>query len=231
VILWVRPLLGVPLGRIIVTMPDLFDYIRNRTNLPEAELRWFRDKAERRVLERGDVFCTIGQNQHEMAFVESGVLQIYGVSFDGTQNVIDFLFPGGIALALETAVRNMPSRVCIEALRPSTLLVWPYALRRDLLARHVGWLPLQARMTEDAMVRKQAQFLALRMQDARQRYAGLDAAMPGAWRDLPQHLIASYLNITPQYLSALRRAERPERMREVGFRARTCVASSGSGCY
>jgi len=206
-------------------MQGLIDYIRQRADLPPEELQWLCDKAQRRVLRRGEAFCTVGQAPHSVGFVESGVLQIYGVSVDGSHNVIDFLFSGGVALAIETALRNMPSRVSIESVKPATVLVWPYALLQELLARHPGWIALRLRMTEEALIHKQAQFLALRVQDARQRYADLDSVMPREWRDLPQHLIASYLDITPQYLSALRRAERSGQGDETRLRTRAYAAA------
>ncbi len=187
-------------------MHNVFTEIQRRTKLPKAELDWLKSKGEQRILPRGAPFCKMGQAHHELGFLVTGILQVYTVSSEGAQVVMDFIFAGSFALALESAVQKLPSRVCIEAVTPSVLMTWPYKIRNEALARHPGWAEFETRITEDAFVRKQRRYMSLRTQSARQRYADLDLDLPPEWHDIPQHLIASYLDITPQYLSSLKRA-------------------------
>jgi CRP-like cAMP-binding protein len=188
-------------------------YVEHQTELPPSEVAWLFSMSRTRSLGRGDIFCEIGQTKHEIGFVEEGILQVYTISPDGTKVVLDFVFPGQFAFALAAVIQSTPSQVCFEAVTECLLHVWPYEIRQVAFARHHGWVQFDSSATEDALLRKTQRVLALNTQSARQRYEEMARDLPPEWRDIPQHLIASYLNITPEYLSRLRRAEarrRPE---------------------
>ncbi|WP_454917973.1 Crp/Fnr family transcriptional regulator [Xanthobacter sediminis] len=186
-------------------MSALSDYILQRTELPPEEVEWLESIATRRFVPRGGAFCTVGQSEHEFGFVESGILQVSAPGADGRNILLDFVFPGGWALAVDAATRDLPSEVVFEAVTQCALKVWPYALREIASARHPGWKCLAMRMTEEAFQRKQHRYLSLRARTARERFADLRHELPVDWRTLPQHLLAAYLDITPQYLSRLKR--------------------------
>ncbi len=186
----------------------LVDYITRRSNLPREEAEWLARASERRGLRKGEAFCQIGQARHEYGFLLDGILQVYGVSPRGERIVLDLLFPGTFALAFSGASRGLPADACIEAVTACTLQVWPYELRHKAFARHAEWLRLGLRMAEDAFNQKHQRYLSMRVLNAEERYAAMVAELPDGWRRIPQHLIASYLGITPQYLSRIRRTNR-----------------------
>jgi CRP-like cAMP-binding protein len=133
-------------------------------------------------------------------------MQTSAVSADGQNVVLDFQFRGSFVLALDAAIRGLPSQVCIRAATPCTLRVWPYELRREAAARHWGWQELETRLVEEAFIRKNQRYISLRTRSARERLIELATELPEEWRRIPQHLVASHLAITPQYLSALKRS-------------------------
>ncbi|MFG1361068.1 Crp/Fnr family transcriptional regulator [Xanthobacter pseudotagetidis] len=206
-------------------MPTLNNFILRRTDLPPAEIDWLLAHAKPRVLPRGGVFCAIGQVEHEIGFLDEGILQVFALSADGRKILLDFIFAGGVALALDSATKGLPSEVVFEAVIPCRLTVLPYHLRHAAVERHAGWERLATRMTEEMFQRKQQRHMSLRSKTARQRYAELSCELPKAWRSIPQHLIAAYLDITPQYLSTLKqRVKRemtsvklPKRIRTTGL--------------
>ncbi|MCK8784412.1 Crp/Fnr family transcriptional regulator [Roseomonas sp. NAR14] len=183
------------------------DYIARRSDLPDEEIQWMLGLGEQRALRPGDAFCRIGQTHHEVGLLQSGILQVYSVSQRGEKVVLDLILPGHFALALHGVSRGLPSDVCIEAVTPCTVIAWPYELRRAAFARHPGWLRLDARLVEDAFNRKHRRYMGLRVLTAEERYDRMLSELPGIWQLLPQYLIASYLAITPQYLSRLKRRQ------------------------
>jgi CRP-like cAMP-binding protein len=194
-----------------MVVADLAESIARVCRLPPGEVEWMQAMAERRTLRRGEAFCSIGQTRHERAFLHEGILQVYAVSTQGEHVVLDFMFPGSLAMALRGALLGIPSEVCIEAVTPCVLSVWPYEVGAAASARHVEWERLVAWVVTQAFLRKQQRDLALRVHSARERYAAMAAELPGAGQDIPQHLLASYLAITPQYLSRLKREARNQR--------------------
>lgn len=183
----------------------LTPFLRRHTDLPASEADWLERQGRRRTLVRGEAFCTVGQIVHEWGFLEEGILQVYGVQSDGAHATLDFMFPGHFAIAFEAALRGTASNVCFEAVTPCTLVAWPYAIHATALAHHPSWVRLTLRMTEDAFLRKHQRFMSLRVQTAEERYASLAQDLPPGWEQIPQHMLASFLDITPQYLSRLKR--------------------------
>lgn len=122
----------------------------------------------------------MGQTVHELGFVESGILQVYAPSPDGRTALLDFLFPGSVALALDAAIKGVAAEVVFEANTHCVIKVWPCRIREDAEARHSSWAPLGLRITEDMLVRKQRRYLSLPQWTARERYANLDRELPHA---------------------------------------------------
>ena len=186
-------------------MVDLFSYLRQRVDLPEGEIAWAQRAAQRRRLKRGDPFCQFGQVQHELGFLEAGILQFSKTTEYGELVVLDFLFPGGFAVALEAALNQQPASITIEAVTPVTISVWPYKSRLVARARDPRWGELEARLTEEAFLRVLSRRESLMTKSADKRYQELDVTFPRDWRKIPQRLLASYLHVTPQYLCRLKR--------------------------
>ena len=187
---------------------ELGAYISSFSDLPHGELAWLKERGVTRLVPAGAMFCAIGQTEHEIGYLEQGIVQVGAVSAGGGTVVLDFQFAGSWVAALDTALQRLPSEVCIQAITPCRIQAWPYELRHEAYQRHRGWLQLGLHMAEQAFRRKHRRYVSLRTRTARERFADLAAEFPEEWRTIPQHLIASYLNITPQYLSVLRRAER-----------------------
>lgn len=163
-----------------------------------------RGRGSRHALSRGRVLDVPAQTGDALAVLEAGLLCVYVTAADGRKFVLDFLFPGAAAIPLESVVAGTGSGVHLEALDDCIVTVW----RRDLPG--ASGAPsrsalLERRQIEQALVRKSQRFLWLLTRNAAERYAGLDEEFPPAWRSIPQHLLASYLGVTPQYLCRLKR--------------------------
>lgn len=183
---------------------DVFVQIQSRSGLPDEEMQWMRSNVSRRRLGRNELLYGVGQTFHETAFVESGILQVSSVTYDGEEVVLDYVFPGEIVVALDSAIRNQPSQVDIRAIRPANLVTWPYDLLRVAYTRHPLWMMFEVRYLQYAFLSKNRRYTALRTQSARQRYLQLDSELPPDWRRIPLGSLASFLGISQQYLSKLR---------------------------
>jgi len=187
-------------------MPDFFaTEVMRRAAVPVSEFEWLKPLTKVRSIGRRDAFCRLGQTNHEVGFVEKGIFQVYQLTEEGEHVVLDFLFPGDFALALTTAAKGEPSGVSIDAVTPCVVRAWPYALRLEANARHSEWARFETMLVEEAFIRKQNRYQALLTMSAQRRYAMLDTEFTPLWKEIPQHLLASYLHVTPQYLSRLKR--------------------------
>ncbi|MBO9713834.1 Crp/Fnr family transcriptional regulator [Sphingomonas sp.] len=185
-------------------------HLLDEAGLPPSEVRWWLENARHRRFRAGEAFCEIGQRTYDFAILRSGIVQVYGLTGGGDRVVLDFVFPGGAVMALDAAIRGIASEVVIEMVTGAELWIWPYELRLASFGRHPGWQRLEVLYLEQAFVRKHRRYKSLRTETSRERFARLHSELPPEWVQIPQGLVASYLDITPQYLSRLRAERRKQ---------------------
>lgn len=91
---------------------------------------------------------------------------------------------------------TQPSRLFIEALEDSKLLVANYSAYRSLSEAHPCWQTVNCKIAEALFVKKEKRESSLLLDDAKTRYLSFLAEYPGLDARLKQHYIASYLGIT-----------------------------------
>lgn len=151
------------------------------------------------LLEQGDV-CT------RMAFVEKGALYSYSSNENGSINVVQFAFEGWWMSDLYSFLTEKPSNLNIEALEDCELLV----LKKDALGELLQKVPVFETylriLYQNAYISLQNRIEKTISQNAEQRYLSFMEERTDILLRVPQHLIASYLGITPETLSRIRRS-------------------------
>ncbi|NML65548.1 Crp/Fnr family transcriptional regulator [Hymenobacter sp. RP-2-7] len=141
----------------------------------------------------------------ELFFVVQGVLRIT----DGTgprETTHAFRTQGQLCTLLASFERQEPSPLRIQAACPAQVLAISHA-RLAALSQQLPYLPaLLQRLIQHELLAKLTLQRAYLGQDAAARYRTLLARQPEVARQVPQRMLASYLGITPQSLSRLRRA-------------------------
>lgn len=143
----------------------------------------------------------------ELFFVEQGVLRLVDPSGPGQEVTHSFRCEGQLCTLLTSFEQQVPSHLRIQAACPVQVLTITHA-RLAALNDQLPYLPeILLRLIRHELTEKLTMQRAYLGQDATARYHTLLARQPEVARRVPQHMIASYLGITPQSLSRLRRAE------------------------
>lgn len=155
----------------------------------------------------------------DIAIVSSGLLREYFVLPDGTERGKAFVACGEPTGSLADLISGVPSRAFIVAIEPSRILVASYAEYRALVARSPAWQRVHSGLLERLFLRKAEREYELVALDAEARYEALLARIPAIEERVAGLHIASYLAISPEYLSRLRRRRRDrQRARSKGRR-------------
>jgi CRP-like cAMP-binding protein len=137
-------------------------------------------------------------------FVESGLLRTFTIDEKGTEYILQFAFEGWWMGDLYSFLTDEPSVYNIEALENCELLLLTRPSWELLLNR----IPVFERyfriLIQNNLIATQRRLMGSMSKTAEEKYTGLLDKFPGCLQRLPQHMIASYLGITPETLSRIR---------------------------
>ena len=187
------------------TVQGIAAYLGQFAEVPAADIERLVAAGRSRVLEPGDSFCQLGQQTHEVAFIQAGIVRYLVTLPDGNESTKDFSFKGSFTLSFGSAVIRRPAQVGIAAVVRTELLVWPYQVLLDRYESNIEWQKIGRRVAELLYVRKEQRELSFLLLDAEARYRQMRAQFGAQADAIPQYFLASYLGVRPQSLSRLKR--------------------------
>ncbi|MEO0387609.1 MAG: Crp/Fnr family transcriptional regulator [Pseudomonadota bacterium] len=163
--------------------------------------------ARHRVLEKGEHILRAGVIAEEVFFVHRGLLRYYfnDPGANGQERTGQFFDAGIVVTDAESFLARRPAEQNFEALEKSSIVALPRATLNagydaDHAIERFGRL-----MLEEALVGSQRRAGRLLTLQPEERYRRFVETRPEVARRVPQYLIASYLGLTPESLSRIRR--------------------------
>lgn len=149
------------------------------------------------LLQKGDV-C------RELAFVEKGALCSYTVDSSGNKHVIRFAFDGWWMANLHSFFTGKPTRLNIEVMEDSELLVLDRKNHEKLLEEIPAYERYHRVILQNAYVALQQRVENALGLTAEEKYARLIEQNPEFLSCVPLNLVASYLGVSAETLSRVR---------------------------
>lgn len=146
-----------------------------------------------------------GERSNQLAFVEKGALFSYSTTEKGASNVVQFAFEGWWMADLYSFFTQEPSQLTIEAMEESELLILRAENFQPLLDDVPAMESYFRILYQNAYVALQRRIeatIGLSAEDRYKRFLEEDGQL---MLRVPQHLIASFLGVTPETLSRIRR--------------------------
>lgn len=125
---------------------------------------------------------------------------------DGKDHITWFSFEGEYVGDYPSCLYGAPSQTTIEAMMPSLVLRVSGEQLMQLFNQNSQSMKLRSIIGEHLLTQARARYLDFHRATPRERYDLLLRRCPGIVEHLPLHAIASFLNLTPQQLSRIRRA-------------------------
>lgn len=157
-------------------------------------------------LRAGEQFFAPGEVANQLGFVSAGVCRQYLVGPEPAQEATTcFIRPNQFMLDVEGFYGNQPTNSGIQALTACDILRIDRPGWRQLSEKLPKLFILSKMLTEAALLNgiKDKDFLYFGT--AQQKYQEFCRRYPDLVLSVPQHYIASYLRITPQSLSRIRK--------------------------
>jgi CRP/FNR family transcriptional regulator, anaerobic regulatory protein len=183
----------------------LVTFLQQYQAIPATDQPLIEAATEHRFYKKGEFLFEAGKTCRELFLVCSGILRIMVVNEAGNEVTYFFVREGRLCSILNSFNNGIVAKENIIAVNQVEVIVLKRA-RLDRLFEQLPYLkPLINQITQQALLDKIAlrnEYLGL---DAASRYKTFIAQQPDVAREVPLVDIASYLEITPQTLSRIRK--------------------------
>jgi CRP-like cAMP-binding protein len=140
-----------------------------------------------------------------VGFIVKGAMRQYSVDDKGVEHIVHLYIENYWASDRESAIMLTPSRYNIDAWEDTELLVATVADMRDLIEGVPSFGQMTRLMDQRSFIVSQRRLNSAISNTAEKRYEEFADNYPKFIQRFPQHLIASFLGITKETLSRIRK--------------------------
>jgi CRP-like cAMP-binding protein len=185
-------------------MGHLKEFYERIIKLQESEWEFIAAHFEKRIFNKNEIITKKGETENYLSFIESGIVRFY-IPDDENELTFNFSFNKEFTCAYDSFLTQTPSEYALQALTES--IVWRISYRdlqkvyaQTKVGNYLGRLA-----SEKLFLAKSQRELSLLKYNAKERYLRLFNEQPDILKFIPMKYIASYIGITPQALSRIRR--------------------------
>ncbi|WP_313513329.1 Crp/Fnr family transcriptional regulator [Sphingobacterium sp.] len=186
-------------------MQRLKSILRFGAILSDADIEVIASNFKQKQLAASDYFLEIGQIAHEIAFIESGIVRIFKPDQDGNEITKYFFRENQFFVDLESYYSSIAASEAFQAVVETEI----YAIHKRVVERLCQQIPnffiFLKTITEATLLNKIKDNDFLNFGNSKTKYLEFVKRYPQLALQVPQQYIASYLKITPQSLSRIRR--------------------------
>jgi CRP-like cAMP-binding protein len=156
-------------------------------------------------IKQGEVVESAGEITRYFIYVGSGCLLSYYTDKQGNEHVIQFAMTGWWTGDIHSYTKGQPSIFTTKALTDSEVWLIPKASLDLLLEKYPKFERYFRIIFQNSLVTHQFRLMQSYSATAEERYLSFLDKYPTLEQYIPQKYIASYLGMTPEFLSKIRR--------------------------
>jgi len=183
----------------------LSQHIENRTHLTEDEFDIVKNYFVPRKLRKKQFLLNEGEVCKYIGFVNSGCMREYTIDSKGNEHIIQFAIEDWWVSDLNSFLSGEPAEYNIDALQDSEILLLEKSARDKLLDECPKMERFFRILIESNHVANHRRITDSLSTSAEEKYLKFIKTYPKLFELVSQNQIASYLGITPQSLSRIRK--------------------------
>jgi CRP-like cAMP-binding protein len=160
---------------------------------------------ESKSLKSGEAVERAGEISQHFIFVSMGCLMVYYTDNDGVERVLQFATSSWWTGDLHSFTKHTPSIYSSRALIDSEIMMLTPKGLETLLERVPKFEKYFRILFQNSLVAHQQRIMQTISFTAEERYESFRERYPTLEQFVPQKYIASYLGVTPEFLSKIRR--------------------------
>ena len=195
-------------------MPDPFinfnRFIQQQVEITDAELESLNNSCEILSFPKGHILMKVGEKQQNLYFISKGIVRNFIDTDKGESKVYNFRSENMqvTGYALYNYADELKALVNVQCLEECTFIKVPlevikYCIEQMKFGERLGRHMAEAHVLEMVKYVIDRDTLSIL-----ERYDNLERAFPNIHQRVPQHMIASYLGVTPVYLSTVKKSRK-----------------------
>jgi CRP-like cAMP-binding protein len=186
-------------------MEEFIEYILQFGNLNKQQIDLITKKVTETTLRKDEYFSEAGKIPRQIGFILEGVFRFCYYNNKG-EEITDYLIDENNFISdHQNFEAGMVATEYVQAVTDCRLLVFSKQDWDDLLNTIVGWDAIVSKIVQKCLVEKIDRRSPLVSEDATSRYLSFINKFPSLVNRVPLSYIASYLGITQQSLSRIRK--------------------------
>lgn len=185
--------------------PNFRNHLSKILGVPLGNLDFCTSFYEVKDVRKNEILLREGEISDSTFFVENGLLRMYSIDKAGKEHVIQFAPENWIISDTTSQLLNEKSRFYIEAIEDSTIIITKEDFFENLSLQYPEVANKNQRLMFNHIKNLQNRVNALISTTAEERYMEFIKKYPNLMLRAPQWMIASYLGITPESLSRVRK--------------------------
>lgn len=183
----------------------LFNNFNKHSTITEEQFITIEKLLTRRFVKKRKSLLGEGEISRYMYFVEKGCLRSYTVDKEGTEHIIQLVVEEHWVGDLYSFITQTPGTVNIEAIEDTEVFLLSYQDLEKLYEEIPALEKFFRKLFQRAYVSLQQRLNSVQTISAEERYRQLIQHRPQIIKRVPLIYIASYLGITPESLSRIRK--------------------------
>ncbi|RZJ87580.1 MAG: Crp/Fnr family transcriptional regulator [Chryseobacterium sp.] len=179
--------------------------INQLVQLNDREAYFFESVLISRPFRQGELIINSGDVARYIMFVNDGYIMSYYTDTDGDEHVVQFAAPNWWSGDLFSLSDNPRTIYSTKGLTDGEVLLLPRSAQEELFSRFPKFERYFRLSFQNSLIRQQMRMIESYSLSAEERYVNFQAKFPNIDRYIAQKHIASYLGMSPEFLSRTRK--------------------------
>lgn len=188
-------------------MEQIRQVMKQMINVSEVELNDFLGQVYTKTFKRQEIISKTNIIPNEIFFINKGIIRVLITDNEGTEHTIHFALENQFIADYSNFIQLQPSIYSLMTLEETEVIILPrkaieWGYNNLLDGQKMGRL-----IAEYYFIYQNDRIKNIYTRTPKQRYDSITEVFPNIHNRVPQHMIASYLGITPIHLSRLKKTE------------------------